>query len=72
MVQKEDLTGVCIECCPDVADEGSIMAGIASDPGVELTSGDLREDLRAAQNYACWLFDEKKPCMCRVIINGYQ
>jgi hypothetical protein len=32
------------------------MAVIASDPGVELTSGDLREDLRAAQNHACWHF----------------
>jgi hypothetical protein len=56
MVQNEHLTGVCIECCADLADEGLTMTVIASDPGVGLPSGDLREDFRAAQNHACWHF----------------
>jgi hypothetical protein len=53
VVQNEDLTGVCIEWCADLADDGSTVAVIVNDPGVGLTSGDLREDLRAAQNHAC-------------------
>jgi hypothetical protein len=56
MVQNGDLTGVCIECCADLADEGSTMVVITSDPGVGIPSGDLREDLRAAQNHTCWHF----------------
>jgi hypothetical protein len=56
MVQNKDLTGVCIECCADLADKGSTMDVIASDPGFGLTSGDLREDLRAAQNHVWWHF----------------
>jgi hypothetical protein len=56
MAQSEDLTEVCTECCAILADERSTMAVIASDPGVGLTSGDLREDLRTAQNHGCWRF----------------